>query len=117
ERRIVPLLDKPLVCPHGNPIPGLEDLGLPFSSVDDSSTLTSLTAAATRGETQAVVDRISEQLQGDADVMRRLSEAGITPGTAITVDLGPDGAVRILNRGSSDVFDRTIADSVFVRLV
>ena len=29
ERRIVAMLDKPLVCPHGNPIPGLDDLGLP----------------------------------------------------------------------------------------
>jgi len=28
ERRIVALLVKPLVCPHGNPIPGLDDLGL-----------------------------------------------------------------------------------------
>ena len=27
ERRIVALLDKPLVCPHGNPIPGLDELG------------------------------------------------------------------------------------------
>src|SRR5579875_2133794 len=27
ERRIVGLLEKPLVCPHGNPIPGLDQLG------------------------------------------------------------------------------------------
>ena len=35
ERRILALLDKPLVCPHGNPIPGLDDLGLPFGATDD----------------------------------------------------------------------------------
>ncbi len=32
ERRIVAMLDKPLVCPHGNPIPGLDELGLPRGS-------------------------------------------------------------------------------------
>jgi len=34
ERRIVALLKKPLVCPHGNPIPGLEELGVPLAAGD-----------------------------------------------------------------------------------
>src|SRR5947199_169540 len=44
ERRILALLKKPLVCPHGNPIPGLDQLGLPFAT-DQSGPLFSLTEA------------------------------------------------------------------------
>ena len=51
ERRIVALLDKPLVCPHGNPIPGLEDLGLPFSVADDASELAALSGTFKSGGT------------------------------------------------------------------
>ena len=46
ERRIVALLDKPLVCPHGNPIPGLDQLGLPFAINDAGHVLVTLTDAA-----------------------------------------------------------------------
>ena len=37
ERRIVAMLDKPLVCPHGNPIPGLDELGLAEQPTDGRS--------------------------------------------------------------------------------
>src|SRR4051794_23297514 len=50
ERRIVAMLKKPLVCPHGNPIPGLDQLGLPFATKDDPSQLVSLTTATASGE-------------------------------------------------------------------
>src|ERR1700759_2613551 len=64
ERRIVAMLDKPLVCPHGNPIPGLDDLGLPFGATDDHDDLVTLTYAAMHGNGESVaVERISEQLQ------------------------------------------------------
>src|SRR5947209_3493623 len=49
ERRIVALLTKPLVCPHGNPIPGLDELGLPFATTDPQNDLITLSAAATTG--------------------------------------------------------------------
>src|SRR4051795_370746 len=42
ERRIVAMLTKPLVCPHGNPIPGLDQLGLPFGTTDDHTDLVTL---------------------------------------------------------------------------
>ena len=114
ERRIVAMLDKPLVCPHGNPIPGLEDLGLPFAAVDDPIGLMSLTAAATAADTVVTVDRISEQLQPDAPLMRRLSDAGIRPGRLITVSptaLGVDVTSGTVNNS----FERIVSDHVFVR--
>src|SRR4051812_22921401 len=78
ERRILALLDKPLVCPHGNPIPGLDQLGLPFATAEQPGPLVSLTEAA--GGEEVVVSRISESLQPDAELMHRLSAAGLRPG-------------------------------------
>ncbi|HZE48950.1 MAG TPA: metal-dependent transcriptional regulator, partial [Jatrophihabitantaceae bacterium] len=71
ERRIVALLKKPLVCPHGNPIPGLEELGVPFVTGDVPAALLTLTAAAQYPDAVVRVDRISEQVQADAELMGR----------------------------------------------
>jgi DtxR family transcriptional regulator, Mn-dependent transcriptional regulator len=114
ERRIVAMLAKPLVCPHGNPIPGLEDLGLPFATVDDPKGLITMTTAATAADATVRIDRISEQLQPDAGLMHRLSNAGIRPGRVVTLATTPTG----VEVGSGDAltnFDRTVADHVFVR--
>jgi DtxR family Mn-dependent transcriptional regulator len=115
ERRIVALLDKPLVCPHGNPIPGLDELGLPFLTADDSTSLVSLTAASAGPDAVVTVDRISEQLQPDADIMRRLSDAAVRPGR--TIHVGPAGAgVEVWTDGERTALDGHVSDHVFVRV-
>jgi DtxR family Mn-dependent transcriptional regulator len=116
ERRIITMLTKPLVCPHGNPIPGLESLGLPFSASDEHSGLMPLTHAAAAGGSDVVVDRISEQLQPDAGLMHRLSEADVLPGHRVRVaDAGLDVEVWTDDRPHT-VFAKTITDHVFVRI-
>ena len=115
ERRIVALLDKPLVCPHGNPIPGLDQLGLPFAAVDDQSTLLSLTAAADGSAETVTVDRISEQIQPDAALMRRLSAAAVRPGRLIHV-ASADRGVEVWTDGERTALDTHVSDHVFVRL-
>jgi DtxR family Mn-dependent transcriptional regulator len=113
ERRILALLDKPLVCPHGNPIPGLDQLGLPFST-DQTGGLVSLTEAAAGPATEVVVNRISEQLQPDAHLMHRLDAAGMRPGGRISV-AGAAGGVEVWVDGGERIsFDRLVADHVFV---
>ncbi len=115
ERRIVAMLSKPLVCPHGNPIPGLEDLGLPFSSTDDSQGLVSLSAAVEAGAEGVTVSRISEQLQPDADLMHVLNVAGIRPGRRVSVTatrLGLD----VWQDGVATSIDRLVGDHIFVRV-
>jgi DtxR family Mn-dependent transcriptional regulator len=116
ERRIVAMLDKPLVCPHGNPIPGLGELGLPFSSADDSAGLLSLTMAAQAGSAEVVVDRISEQLQPDAAIMHRLTDAGLRPGQHVHVAT-VDGAVKVTSNSRDVLLERHVSDHVFVRPV
>jgi DtxR family Mn-dependent transcriptional regulator len=117
ERRIVAMLDKPLVCPHGNPIPGLDDLGLPFGTTDDHLGLITLAAAAEAGgPIPVVVERISEQLQGDATVMHRLTDAGLRPGHQVTVR--PSGAgVDVSSEIGSMTLDRHVSDHIFVRSI
>jgi DtxR family Mn-dependent transcriptional regulator len=86
ERRILALLEKPLVCPHGNPIPGLEDLGLPFGRTPDAHQLPTLNEALPQsGESVTVlIERISENLQPDDELMRTLATSGVTPGKLVT---------------------------------
>ena len=115
ERRILALVDKPLVCPHGNPIPGLEDLGLPFAAVASTKPLLSLTAAAQSAGTAIIVDRISEQLQSDAAVLKRLSTAGLLPGRRLLVSPTADG-VTVDGGGERATLTRGESDHIFVRL-
>ncbi|MDQ3463213.1 MAG: metal-dependent transcriptional regulator [Actinomycetota bacterium] len=108
ERRLVLLLDNPRQCPHGNPIPGLEELGAaPDETVPED--IVQLSTAATASGHPVVVRRISEQLQSDADLMRLLKDARVRPGeelTATTIDTG----VRVDQTDLS----HSVAEHVFV---
>jgi DtxR family transcriptional regulator, Mn-dependent transcriptional regulator len=114
ERRILALLDKPLVCPHGNPIPGLDQLGLPFAT-DQSGPLLSLSEAIAEARSEVVISRISEQLQPDAELMHRLDVAGMRPGRRLRVAAGATGVEVWVDGGEHVCFDRVVADHVFVR--
>lgn len=116
ERRILALLDKPLVCPHGNPIPGLDELGLPFGATEDAQPLLSLTSAAAAAEVEVVIDRISEQLQPDAETMRWLSSAGMRPGRRIHASTTGDQLRVWADDGAPVPVDRRISDHVFVHV-
>jgi DtxR family Mn-dependent transcriptional regulator len=116
ERRILALLDKPLVCPHGNPIPGLDELGLPFSLADQVGPLVSLRDAAGEPGGQVVINRISEQLQSDAALMHRLTRAGMRPGCVVKVETVPEGVEVRNGEGGHTLFGRDISDHVFVRV-
>jgi DtxR family transcriptional regulator, Mn-dependent transcriptional regulator len=113
ERRIVALLDKPLVCPHGNPIPGLDELGLPFATTDMSANLVTLTVAAQQPDAVVRIDRISEQVQADAELMARFNAAGLRPGHTLRVS-PTDAGVEVWEGGAHTVFDRFVGDHVFV---
>jgi DtxR family transcriptional regulator, Mn-dependent transcriptional regulator len=117
ERRIVAMLDKPLVCPHGNPIPGLEELGLPLGSSDPSLGLLTLTMAAAQHPDAVVrIDRISEQVQADADLMGQFNTAGLRPGTTLRVTATANG-VEVFSGEQRTSFDRFVTDHVFVSIV
>ncbi len=88
ERRVLELLGYPVVCPHGNIIPGLLEFGLPEQVRQRVLAATSevgetMTAAAISGPARVVVQRISEQIQSDLVLMLKLRRAGIQPGREV----------------------------------
>ncbi|MBA3340031.1 MAG: metal-dependent transcriptional regulator [Geodermatophilaceae bacterium] len=93
ERRLVALLDNPTTCPHGSPIPGLDELGLPESGLPDPpfTDLVLLADVATDDGVSVTIERISEQIQADVELMHRLTEAHIRPGNTVVVARRSDG--------------------------
>ncbi|MDX1659205.1 MAG: metal-dependent transcriptional regulator [Nitriliruptorales bacterium] len=88
EEKLASFLGHPTTSPYGNPIPGAEET--------DYEPLT----LADAGEGEVRVERISEQLQGDHDVMHQLDEAGIQAGETIEVSRDGD-AVTAKGRGEA----------------
>jgi len=95
ERRLYELLAHPERCPHGNLIPGLDELVADAGAAPAAHDSTMVDV--TRGSNEAVkvtVTRITEQLQSDLDLMLKLKRAGIQPGREVL--LGPvEGGVRV----------------------
>ena len=122
ERRLVELLDYPVRCPHGNVIPGLGELGVPTAAADRAvaagrEPVQPMDEAATEQAGPAVVQRISEQVQSDADLMLKLRRSGIQPGREITLAKTDDG-VRVTSEGGAGSITaelpRRVAAHVFV---
>ncbi|MGH3391421.1 MAG: metal-dependent transcriptional regulator, partial [Actinomadura sp.] len=116
ERRLIALLQNPTRCPHGNPIPALDELG-GHAEEDSHETLLAMTEAVAGGGTRVVVRRISEQVQSDSDLMLKLKQIGIQPGREMTLAASDDG-VRVTcddeAGGPATELSRHIAEHVFV---
>ena len=97
ERRLLELLGYPGRCPHGNLIPGLEELvagnvTVPGPAKPDEP-MTDVVREAT-GTTRATVTRITEQIQSDLVLMLKLKRAGIQPGREVLLG-AVEGGVRV----------------------
>lgn len=96
ERRLLEVLDHPTTSPYGNPIPGLELLGV---EVDGEAATATRLSELPEGEPVAViVRRLSEHAQEDPDLISRLREAGVVPNARVTVT-NEHGAVTINTPG------------------
>ncbi len=81
ESRIAELLGNPTTSPYGNPIPGAAADGPPPVALADA------------GSTEVVLHSLSESLQPDVDVIRRLFGAALTAGTTARVEVEGEGLV------------------------
>jgi DtxR family transcriptional regulator, Mn-dependent transcriptional regulator len=121
ERRLFEMLGYPIRCPHGNVIPGLDELGLPVKDqIDETASRNpdeAMTNAASREPAPVVVQRISEQIQSDLALMLKLKRTGIQPGREVMLAASDDG-VRVTCDDSADGAEaelpREIAAHVFV---
>ncbi|MEF8851597.1 MAG: metal-dependent transcriptional regulator [Haloarculaceae archaeon] len=104
ERRVADALGDPTVDPHGDPIP--DDSLQP---VDESGATLSEFG---EGET-VVVRRVSDR---DAEELDYLDDAGVTPGTRLTVvEVAPIGMVTVeLGSGETVPLPDEIARTIFV---
>jgi DtxR family transcriptional regulator, Mn-dependent transcriptional regulator len=79
-RRISERLGNPLTCPHGNPIPGNAPSGLAFLKEQHAYRLSQ---APVGGSVRVVL--ISEVVEDESEVLRRLADKGIYPHAELTV--------------------------------
>lgn len=116
ERRLIEVLNHPTTSPYGNPIPGLDELGLGTVPVAEETLLR--LSDLPNGELHAVVvRRLAEHIQTDPEVIGRLREAGVVPDARVTVETKP-GAVLITVPGHSGFeLSDEMAHAVQVRLV
>ncbi|AAZ54287.1 iron dependent repressor [Thermobifida fusca YX] len=122
EERLIGLLKEPWTCAHGNPIPGLDELGVegyepePFAS----SSIVPIPEALSDTPTRVTIRRISEQIQSDTKTMLALKRTGVQPGKEVTLEASDDG-VRVIGGngkdGESIELPRQVASLIFVTRV
>ena len=116
ERRLVILLDAPTLSPYGNPIPGLEELGVTGTTELFREGNEQLQDALRAADTSisVVIERMSEEIQKDVQMMGTLRLAGIRPGARVSAEVGGLG-VRLTAEGSpSCEIDREASTHLFV---
>ncbi|MFD3507096.1 metal-dependent transcriptional regulator [Nocardia sp. NPDC058666] len=116
ERRLIEVLNHPTTSPYGNPIPGLDELGLADAPVVEEK-LIRLSDLPNGALHAVVVRRLAEHIQTDPEVIGRLREAGVVPDARVTVETKP-GAVLITVPGHNGFeLSEEMAHAVQVRLV
>jgi DtxR family Mn-dependent transcriptional regulator len=133
ERRLFELLGRPERCPHGNVIPGLDELAVGLAKADGDSlgdlrdvtpgdgmhdqAMTDAAIDDSEPGVPAIISRISEQIQSDLVLMLKLKRAGIQPGREVLLE-SVKGGVRVTSAsGGTDVttdLDFQVASHVFV---
>ncbi|MDV3222344.1 metal-dependent transcriptional regulator [Intrasporangium sp.] len=97
ERKILGLITDGRESPYGNPIPGLDELGLDVSG-DFRTGLVSLTEVAVAEPATVTIRRIGEPVQVDPDALALLTSAGIMPGERVSV-VREDGRIIVCRDG------------------
>jgi DtxR family Mn-dependent transcriptional regulator len=107
EERIVDLLDDPGTCVHGNPIPG-------SAHRVDQGDLRPLHEMSSGDRVR--LERLTEDLELDLDVMRFFESSGLMPGADIRVlSVAPDGTMTLEVQGDKVGLGAHLSDNLWVR--
>ena len=120
ERRLVVLLNAPTESPYGNPIPGLEELGVdtrqtPFRAGNEQ--LQELVRTGGGEPIRVVIARMSEEIQKDVEMMGTLRLAGIRPGVEVSAVAGGLGVRLVADGSPACEIDREASTHLFVSSV
>lgn len=117
ERKLVELLGHPTTSPYGNPIPGLNELGVADPAACLEPDLERLDAVARRGGGRVEVRRIAEHVQLDPNLMAQLKASGVMPGKQVQVAPVSThaGAISVKGSGNDAVLQLSVAHAVLVR--
>jgi DtxR family Mn-dependent transcriptional regulator len=119
ERKLVDLLHSPTESPYGNPIPGMAELGVTGAPGVFREGNEQLQDVVRRENTaiRVVIQRMSEEIQKDVEMMGTLRLAGIQPGAEVSVEAGGLG-VKLSAEGWPDCeIDREASTHLFVSRV
>jgi DtxR family Mn-dependent transcriptional regulator len=103
ERRLVQVLNNPTTSPFGNPIPGLSELGVGVELAKAHANLVRLTELPSGMPVAVVVRQLTEHVQGDAELIAKLKDAGVVPNARVTVEANHHGGVMIVIPGHEQV--------------
>jgi DtxR family Mn-dependent transcriptional regulator len=114
ERKIIGLISTPDVSPYGNPIPGLDELGLKMNPTfkDGVVSLIDLPKAIAN-QTTYILRRIGEPLQVDSELLFQLKSLGLMPGAQVNLEFST-GSVLVTKVGSQDGL--SLADELALHL-
>lgn len=87
ERKIIALISAPDRSPYGNPIPGLDELGLELNPEFHDGVVNLIQALDANGKGSSLtLRRIGEPIQIDPEFLNQLKVLGIVPGAKLDVE-------------------------------
>lgn len=119
ERKIAALLNNPTTSPYGNPIPGLDVLGLGEPAAPIEPDLRRLDDVARRGGGRVQICRIAEHIQLDPAFMAELHTVDAVPGNEVSVagQKRANSPVVLTGGGAIVEVSPAVAHAVLVRLL
>ncbi|MFM5905464.1 MAG: metal-dependent transcriptional regulator [Micrococcales bacterium] len=90
ERKILEMLNNPVTSPYGNPIPGLEALGVNSSEKFIDGVISIPSLDPTGLDRVFVLRRIGEPLQVDVELLADLKAMGVVPGAEVRIRFAQD---------------------------
>ncbi len=115
ERRLLEVLNFPTESPYGNPIPGLDELGVaaapPFMSGVQA------VSEALTDQLVATIRRLGEPLQFDAEVLRQFAASGVAPGSVATFTRDGESVVITVGTATPVRIPIELSNHVYVALI